>query len=132
MEIEQARDGIEELFSYCDVLMFSQTYAEKRGFGNPVTFLETVKSSHPSKIATCTWGAEGAAGFAPDHPVFSVAAHQPTEVIDTVGAGDTFNAGLIDAMVRGRPLKDSVLAATALAGKKCGRVGLKISHTAND
>jgi ketohexokinase len=42
---------------------------------------------------------------------------------ETLGAGDTFNAGLIDGYVRGLMLGEALTLACRLAGKKCGQIG---------
>jgi ketohexokinase len=126
LEVEQPRDGIEALFAHCDVLLFSQGYAERCGFDRPIPFLRSVAARHPGLTATCTWGAEGAAATAPGAPPFAIPAYPPAQVVDTVGAGDTFNAGLIDALIGGKSFPNALVAACRLAGEKCGHVGLEL------
>lgn len=46
------------------------------------------------------------------------------QVSDTLGAGDVFNAALIDGLLLGLALEPLLARATALAGHKCGRPGL--------
>ena len=43
--------------------------------------------------------------------------------MDTIGAGDTFNAAVIDALLRGESLGASLAYACRLAGAKCGQPG---------
>jgi len=52
--------------------------------------------SRGPKVVFVTEGARGATAFARDHQVF--VATDKVEVIDTVGAGDTFNAGILAAL----------------------------------
>ncbi len=49
-----------------------------------------------TKLVLITQGAEGATGFTAEGSVF--VASQKVEVVDTVGAGDTFNAGVLYAL----------------------------------
>lgn len=126
LEVEQARKNIEDLFESCDVLMFSQRYAEQRGFDDPLAFLLSASATLPRHVLTCTWGANGAAATDPSTPPFRCPAFNPATVVDTVGAGDTFNAGIIDALLRGDPLPTALAAACRLAGEKCGRTGLRL------
>jgi fructokinase len=64
------------------------------------------------KLVLVTLGAEGAWGFSGAHAVFSPA--RRVTVADTVGAGDTFNAGVLAALFRGGALtKPAVCALTS-------------------
>jgi ketohexokinase len=45
-------------------------------------------------------------------------------VVDTLGAGDVFNAGVIDARLRGLAAERAVEWACRVAGYKCGVRGL--------
>ena len=47
----------------------------------------------------------------------------PIAVVDTLGAGDTFNAGIISACMDGLDTEASLARACQLAGKKCGQSG---------
>ncbi len=51
------------------------------------------------KLVFITEGAKGARGYTVDHEVTFKA--DPVKVVDTVGAGDTFNAGVLAALQRG-------------------------------
>jgi ketohexokinase len=47
-------------------------------------------------------------------------------VVDTLAAGDTFNAAVIAARCRGRPLAAAVDYGCRIAGHKCGISGLRL------
>ena len=49
----------------------------------------------------------------------------PKQLIDTLGAGDTFNAAIIHMMSRGASVRESVTYACKLAGTKCGMEGFE-------
>lgn len=53
------------------------------------------------------------------YQVYHVNAFAPGPVIDTLGAGDTFNAGVIYSLNRGKTWKEAVEFACRLAGTKC-------------
>lgn len=60
-----------------------------------------------AKIVLITQGSKGALAVTASHSVFVPA--QSVDVVDTVGAGDTFNAGFLYALRKARFLKKEVL-----------------------
>ena len=68
-------------------------------------------------------GAKGAWAIEADGTLHHAPAVSPPAVIDTLGAGDTFNAGMIGALAAGHSLKESLDAACRLAGWKVGQIG---------
>lgn len=124
LEIEKPRPNIECLFSGPRVLIFARAYALAQGFHDPVAFLA---AQWPRTTAECLflpWGASGAYGQARQGPLHFAPARVPAAVVDTLGAGDVFNAALIDGLLAGLGLEALLARATALAGHKCGRQGL--------
>lgn len=121
LEVEKPRPGIEALFEEADVLMFSRDYVRAQGVEDPEQWLERLP---PGNMASCTWGEQGAwlRDFAGD-----LHQHQPVidaPVIDTLAAGDVFNAGLLDAITRGVPASEALREAVQLAAQHCTQEGL--------
>ncbi|GAB6069708.1 hypothetical protein JCM30760_08050 [Thiomicrorhabdus hydrogeniphila] len=122
LEVEKPRDGIEALFSSVNLIIFSHHYAKAKGFSNGHELLESLDLANTNLV--CTWGTEGVwlqpAGGTIEH----IEAEKVSPVIDTLGAGDTFNAGLIHSLIEKKPLIDAVIYASKLAAKKCMQPGL--------
>lgn len=127
VEIEKPRADIEQLFDHAEVLVFSRHYAAARGFTDPERFLDTVARETPACRRILTWGEAGAWSLDCDGRLLYSPAYRPPRVVDTLGAGDVFNAGIIDALVRGETLETALTAACRLAGRKCGTEGLDLA-----
>ncbi|MDQ7073067.1 MAG: PfkB family carbohydrate kinase [Gammaproteobacteria bacterium] len=121
LEVEKPRPGIEALFSYPTVLMFSQDYALSHQY---TTAKDLLNSLDEGIIASCTWGSQGAWIINEKKQLFHSPAYVPEKVVDTLGAGDTFNAALIDGLTNKVELSQAVVNACKLAGYKCGQLGL--------
>ncbi len=120
LEIEKPRENIEKLFPLADVLLFSKPYALSQGFDSAESFLRSL--SMPS-VMTCTWG-EAGAWLKKHNIIIHSQAFPPLQVIDTLAAGDTFNAGIISGLVNQLTHEEILERACRLAGKKCGQDGL--------
>jgi ketohexokinase len=123
LEIEKPRPGIEALYLGPGLLLFSRHYARACGFHDPLEFLRHVARIAPRAALVCAWGAQGAWARAPDGAESHAGAVVPPRLVDTLGAGDTFNAGVIAARLAGAGLDDALTRACALAGSKCGMMG---------
>ncbi|TSA48990.1 MAG: ketohexokinase [Nitrosomonadales bacterium] len=131
LEIEKPRAGIEALLSFPSLLIFSRAYAQARGFSQPFAFLQALAAQSPQADMVVGWGEAGTYALGQDGAEFHSPAFPPPQIIDTLGAGDTFNAGLIDAHLRGADRQDMLEAACRLAGRKCGMMGFglePVSH----
>lgn len=124
LELEKPRPGIESLIGLADLLLCSRGFAEAAGFHEPEPFLHWLSAQTAAAISLA-WGEVGAFGILPGGDVLHVPAVPVAEVVDTLGAGDTFNAGMLDAMVQDRPLLEALSAGCALAGRKCAVHGFE-------
>jgi len=123
IEAEKVRPGIEGCLPLAQLVLFSRGYIEACGFQRPEAFLREMRESVPGPLLSAAWGKDGAWAIAADGSLRHAPAVPPTTLIDTLGAGDTFNAGMIGALAAGRSLPEALTAACRLAGKKVGQVG---------
>jgi len=120
LEVEKSRPNIESLFELADVLLFSQHYAESCGFSDAASFLTSLNNN---KLTICAWGQQGAWAISSDGSILHSQAFPPKKVIDTLGAGDTFNAAFIHSLVSHNDAQQALSNACQLAGHKCGQYG---------
>ena len=124
IEIEKRRpDNEERLMDQGDVLFFSRGYALGRGFTDGTAFLRAMREKVSPRLLICPWSAEGAFALSAENELFTAPAFLPSPVVDTIGAGDVFNAGMIHGLLNQLGLDLSLEAACRLAGRKCGQEG---------
>ncbi len=132
IEIEKSRPGIEQLFRHVDLLLLSCHYAQSMGFTQPHAFLQHVRRQAPQADLICAWGDAGAYGLTRAGDSLHSPAYSPATLVDIIGAGDTFNAGVIHARVSGWGWAEALRFGCEIAGKKCGVVGLELQHLLPD
>lgn len=126
LEAEKPRTKLEAVLSLPSVLLLSRALAQQRGFDDPIAFLQALRSEAPNADLFLGWGEQGAFALDRNGVLYQSPAFPPPQVIDTVGAGDTLNAGIIDGLVRGLPLAETLTHGCRLAGRKCGVTGFEI------
>lgn len=122
------RPGIQTLLQQADVCFFSKLYAETLGFHRPEEFLANIsKSCKASATAFCCWGSRGAVALHLESGTsFSAGAGQVEMIMDPIGAGDTFIAGIILALgVRQIDIERGLRFACGLASQKCTQYGFR-------
>ncbi len=124
VEIEKPREGIDALLPFADVVLLSRAFARARGLEEPERFLAAMREQAPAAKLVCAWGEEGAHALGHDGRRYASPAFPPPRVVDTLGAGDTFNAGVLDALLRGEHLSTALVAGCRLAGRKLSQHGL--------
>jgi ketohexokinase len=133
VELEKPRPGIDALCEGADLLLYSRHYAQAHrpsetpadsGDHEVEGFLRAVHARWPTADHVCSWGEQGAWALGADGGLHHAEAEKLATVVDTLGAGDTFNAGLIHARLNGLGLDESLRDACRLAGRKCTQQGL--------
>ncbi len=124
LEVEKPRPAIEGLFCHAQVLLFSRDYALARGAADGERFLADMQRQLPGRRLFCTWGEAGAWAVDETGRCLHAPAFSPAAVVDTLGAGDTFNAGVIHGCLAGYTTAETLRLACRLAGEKCGHEGL--------
>lgn len=130
VELEAVRPGIAALAPHAEVVFFSKSYARACGHAAAGDFLRDMRGLAPRGLLVCAWGEGGAYALDARNELVHAPAVAPREIVDTIGAGDTFNGAFIDAMLRKLPLPGALAFACRVAGAKCGTVGLSLPEHA--
>lgn len=103
------RDRVDRMLAVADIVKISDEDLNWiLGPGDTGDHARTLLRRGPSLICV-TEGAKGARGVSQDHDVWVDATR--VEVVDTVGAGDTFNAGVLASLHRAGALSKPAIAA---------------------
>lgn len=120
-----------------DVVFYSKLWAENQGYTSAREFLSSqIPFMRDDALLCCTWGADGAtvvqrSSHQPDSSTWgSVPAWNPEDppkqVVDSIGAGDTFVAGMLFALSHHKEdwsLGQKLAFANELAGRKVFQEG---------
>ena len=124
LEIEKTREGIEELIPYADIILFSKSYVLEQGCSTANEFFQHNKIAFENKKIFCAWGDSGAAAFIEQRYYWQEAFE--VNAIDTIAAGDVFNAAIIDQQSRHQNIKNSLMNACKTAAHSCTKDGIEL------
>ncbi|XP_026855647.2 ketohexokinase isoform X3 [Electrophorus electricus] len=102
VEIEKTREPLYQLFPCGDLVFISKDVAIHFGFHSAASALRGLYSRlRKGAVLICAWAEKGADALCPDGVLVHSDAFPPERLVDTLGAGDTFNASVIYTLSRG-------------------------------
>ncbi|XP_025723694.1 ketohexokinase isoform X3 [Callorhinus ursinus] len=126
VEVEKPREELFQLFGYGDVVFVSKDVAKHLGFRSAGEALRGLYGRvREGAMLVCAWAEEGADALGPDGRLLHSDAFPPPRVVDTLGAGDTFNASVIFSLSQGKSMQEALRFGCQVAGKKCGLQGFE-------
>ncbi|XP_049590251.1 ketohexokinase isoform X2 [Syngnathus scovelli] len=121
VEIEKPREELYQLFPHADVVFVSKDVARHLGFTTPQSALQGLRGRlRAGAVLICAWAEKGADAVDADGTLLHSDAFPPKRVLDTLGAGDTFNGAVIHKLANGCSLQDALTFGCRVAGAKCG------------
>ncbi|MDX2503615.1 MAG: PfkB family carbohydrate kinase [Gammaproteobacteria bacterium] len=122
VEIEKARENCADLIQLADIILFSRHYAVTQEFTSAKDFCQHMSTLYLHKTIICAWGSSGAAASDKQHYYWQDA--PKVHAIDTLAAGDVFNASIIDQQIKQQNMQQSLANACKLAATKCTQKGI--------
>uniref|UniRef100_A0A665XA19 Ketohexokinase n=1 Tax=Echeneis naucrates TaxID=173247 RepID=A0A665XA19_ECHNA len=121
VEIEKTREPLYQLFPHGDVVFVSKDVARHFGFQSAEAALKGLYNRvKQGAVLVCAWAEKGADALGPDGVIVHSDAFPPETLVDTLGAGDTFNASVIYTLSNGGSLQEALTFGCRVAGRKCG------------
>lgn len=126
LEIEKPRSGIEALLPLVGTVIVSSDYLRATRL-TAQACIDHMKLANPMLNIVCTLGEDGVVASDYQGRVLEKPAEPVKQVVDTIGAGDCFIAGLISKLAQGQSFEVAVDFASQLAAKKIQNRGMHIA-----
>lgn len=132
LDLEKKRDENLLLTKYADVVFLGRDFAEILGCHDKKSAIFKLKElitnderyENQNCLLICPWGADGACALNQRGEYFESIAFPPLEIVDTLGAGDTFCAGTLDSLMHCFDnVEQAIEKGCRIAGFKCGYYG---------
>jgi ketohexokinase len=123
LEIEKPREHIERLLPYVAVVIVSDDYLKQRKISALACMNEFAEINPQMKIV-CTQGRNGLIARSIEGEIIKMEAEAVEKVIDSIGAGDCFIAGLISRMSQQQAFNQALIFANKLAASKVQHQGM--------
>ena len=127
VECEKNRDGIDQLYNLADVLIFSKNFCLENGFNDARSFLKNFKPCNNQQVVI-PWAEQGAYTLSEKGEITHANTEAVKSIKDTIGAGDAFNAGLINGLLESNSIEKAAQLGNHLAAFKITQLGFDISH----
>ncbi|XP_063278344.1 ketohexokinase isoform X1 [Prinia subflava] len=102
VELEKPREELLPLMGRGHVVFISKDLARHFGYQSAREALQGLRGRiQTGATLICAWAEEGADAMGPDGELVHSDAFPPETLVDTLGAGDTFNAAVIFALAEG-------------------------------
>jgi len=114
------------LLPFVDTVIVSSAYLNSRQITADQCFEDLSYYNNKLNIV-CTLGSDGLIAIDQNGKLITLAAEKVDQVVDTIGAGDCFIAGLINHLNRQNDFESALIAASQLAAQKIQFRGMKFN-----
>ncbi len=126
LEIEKPRADIEKLLPYVSVVIVSNDYL-KQQHNSAHACIKQFAEINPQLKIVCTQGSKGLIAADEQKEIIELKAEAVVKVVDSIGAGDCFIAGLISRLSQRQSFKQALIFANKLAAIKVQHHGMNFN-----